>query len=137
MAPAQPVRQDDASATEPTGDGEPAAQSLASERPQNRSRRAVRAPPGPPPQGPRPPPGPIDSPVTILKGVSTVNQKRLARLGIETVHDLLYHLPRRYDDFAELKTINRLQLGDEITIVGVVKSVRTQRNAQRPSVDPW
>jgi ATP-dependent DNA helicase RecG len=75
----------------------------------------------------KPAPGPITAPVTLLKGVSTVNQKRLALLGIHTVRDLLYHLPRRYDDFAQLKTINRLQLDDEVTIVGIVKQVSTQR----------
>ncbi|MBN1399828.1 MAG: hypothetical protein JXA74_03265, partial [Anaerolineae bacterium] len=65
--------------------------------------------------------------VTTLKGVSTVNQRRLARLGIHTIRDMLYHLPRRYDDFGHLKTINRLELGEEVTVVGVVRAVKTQR----------
>ncbi|MCD6520378.1 MAG: DNA helicase RecG, partial [Anaerolineae bacterium] len=73
--------------------------------------------------------GGLDSPVSVLRGVSEVNAKRLARLGIETVQDLLYHLPRRYDDFGRLKPINRLQWGDEVTIVGVVRDVTFQRTS--------
>jgi ATP-dependent DNA helicase RecG len=65
--------------------------------------------------------------VTAIKGISTVNEKRLAGLGLATVRDLLYHFPRRHDDFGELATINRLRLGDEVTIVGVVRDVRSQR----------
>ena len=69
----------------------------------------------------------LSDPVTTLKGVSTVNQGRLARLGIETIRDLINHFPRRHDDFGNLKTINRLELGDEVTIVGVVRDVQTRR----------
>jgi len=69
----------------------------------------------------------FDGPVTQVKGISTAMEARLARLGIHTVRDLIYHLPRRYDDLSELKTINRLALGDEVTIVGVISDVKTQR----------
>jgi ATP-dependent DNA helicase RecG len=68
----------------------------------------------------------LASPVSTLRGVSTAYQKRLARLGVQTILDLLYHFPRRYDDFGQLKTINRLSLGDEVTIVGVLRRLDTQ-----------
>ena len=68
-----------------------------------------------------------DSPVTVLKGVGPVNDEHLAQLGVHTIKDLLYHFPRRYDDFAELKTINRLALGDEVTILGIIAEVKAQR----------
>ena len=72
--------------------------------------------------------------VTTLTGVKAVNQKRLARLGIETVRDLLYHLPRRHDDYGKLKTIDSLELGDEVTVVGVVRDVQTHRTRGGKSV---
>lgn len=81
------------------------------------------------PQGPG-----LDAPVTALKGISEINQKRLARLGIETIEDLLYHLPRRYDDYGRLKTINRLALGDEVTVVGIIQKVTTQTTRSGKSV---
>jgi ATP-dependent DNA helicase RecG len=69
----------------------------------------------------------LDASVTEVKGISTAMQTRLARLGVRSVRDLLYHLPRRYDDLTELKTINRLALGDQVTIVGIISDVKTQR----------
>lgn len=65
--------------------------------------------------------------VTAIKGVGDVMAKHLARLGIETVEDLLYHLPRRYDDFGKLKSINRLEYGEEVTIVAIVQAVEARR----------
>jgi len=76
----------------------------------------------------------LDSPVTVLRGVSEVSQRRLARLGIETVEDLLYHLPRRYDDYARLARISELALGDEVTIVGVIQRVSERRSQAGKSV---
>lgn len=69
---------------------------------------------------------PLAASVSTLHGVSSIYQKRLARLGVLTIRDLLYHFPHRYDDFGQLKTINRLSLGDEVTIVGVVRHVQVQ-----------
>jgi ATP-dependent DNA helicase RecG len=41
-------------------------------------------------------------------------------LGIETVGDLLYHFPHRYDDYSTLKPISRLEYGEETTIIGTI-----------------
>ena len=55
------------------------------------------------------------------------NQEYLERLGLRTVEDLLYYLPRRYDDFSRLKTVSRLVLGEEATVVGTVRKVYSGR----------
>ena len=62
----------------------------------------------------------LDAPVDRLRGVNAAYRRRLERLGVRTIGDLLYLFPRRYDDFSNLKTINRLQYGEEVTIVGTV-----------------
>lgn len=69
----------------------------------------------------------LGSSVDTLRGVGPVRKKQLGQLGIETVRDLIYHLPRRYDDYGSLKPINRLELGEEVTIVGVVQRVESHR----------
>lgn len=69
----------------------------------------------------------LNSPLTALRGVSTVNQERLARLGLHVIRDLITYFPRRYDDFSALRTINRLSYGDEVTIVGVVSKTKLNR----------
>ncbi|MFQ6057863.1 MAG: ATP-dependent DNA helicase RecG [Anaerolineae bacterium] len=69
----------------------------------------------------------LDSPVTRLTGISTAYARRLARLGVATIRDLLYLIPRRYDDFSALKTINKLQYGEEVTIVGTVWQTKSRQ----------
>ena len=44
------------------------------------------------------PPLRLDTPVTFLKGCGPYLAQRLTQLGIETVGDLLLHLPSRYED---------------------------------------
>ncbi len=69
----------------------------------------------------------LASPLTVIKGVGARNQEYLERLGLRTVEDLLYYLPRRYDDFSRLKTVSRLVLGEEATVVGTVRKVYSGR----------
>jgi len=71
--------------------------------------------------------GTLDSPVTTLRGISAAIASRLAKLGIRTIRDLLYHFPRRFDDFSNLKTISHLWLGDETTIVGRIVETKAQQ----------
>lgn len=80
------------------------------------------------PRAPTRPAFTLDSPVTALRGVNSATAARLAGLGIVTIRDLLYHLPRRYDNFGDLKPIDHLEHGDEVTVVGVVRSVGTRRS---------
>ena len=56
-------------------------------------------------------------PVTVLKGVGAALAGTLARLGIETVQDLLFHLPHRYEDRTRIIPMGSLRVGD----VGVVE----------------
>ncbi len=62
----------------------------------------------------------FDSPVTVVREVGPARAEQLEHLGVKTIHDLLYLLPRRYDDFSHLKPINRLDYGEEVTVMGTV-----------------
>ncbi|MFC1509589.1 ATP-dependent DNA helicase RecG [Candidatus Omnitrophota bacterium] len=48
----------------------------------------------------------------FIKGVGPSKLKLLNRLGIETVEDLLYCLPRRYEDRSNIKKISDLKSGN-------------------------
>lgn len=65
----------------------------------------------------------LSAPLTVLHGVGPKNAELLQGVGLYTLEDLLYYFPRRYDDYSQLKTINRLQYGEELTIIGTVQSV--------------
>ncbi|RJT43763.1 ATP-dependent DNA helicase RecG [Rahnella woolbedingensis] len=59
-------------------------------------------------------------PLTSLSGVGASQADKLAKLGLETIQDLLLHLPLRYEDRTRLYTINDLQPGILATIEGEV-----------------
>jgi len=69
----------------------------------------------------------LDSPIMALRGVGDRQSERLERLGVHTIRDLIYLLPRRHDDYSQLKPINRLAYGEEVTIIAKVKSARGRR----------
>lgn len=64
----------------------------------------------------------LKQPVTQLKGVGPGMAKLLEKLGIVTITDLLWLLPRRYDNYTSLKTIANLTPDPTraITVVGTV-----------------
>jgi len=69
-----------------------------------------------------------DLPIQTLKGVGPRLAERLARLGVQTVEDLLFHLPMRYQDRTRVMPIGSLRPGDEAVIeVEVLLSQVTQR----------
>lgn len=65
----------------------------------------------------------LEASVSVIRGVGENQVKNLAKLGIFSIRDLLYHFPRRYDDYSKLKTINQLHFGEEATIVASVNDV--------------
>ena len=65
---------------------------------------------------------PLDKPVQFLKGVGPRRAESLARMGILCARDLLYHLPRRYDDASTITPLARVEVGMDVTAVGVVRN---------------
>ena len=65
--------------------------------------------------------GLAETPVTALKGVGPKSAERLQRLGIESVQDLLFHLPIRYQDRTRIVPIGSLRPGDQAVIQGEVE----------------
>jgi ATP-dependent DNA helicase RecG len=66
----------------------------------------------------RPAQPPLKKPVQFVKGVGPRRAEQLARLGIATVEDLLYHIPFRYQDRREIKKVRDLAVGEEGATVG-------------------
>jgi ATP-dependent DNA helicase RecG len=64
----------------------------------------------------------LDMPVTYLKGVGPARAESLRRLGIVSARDLLFHIPRRYEDASTIAPISSLEPGMDGTIIGRVIS---------------
>ncbi|MDP1722692.1 MAG: ATP-dependent DNA helicase RecG [Candidatus Gottesmanbacteria bacterium] len=62
----------------------------------------------------------LATPVQYVPRVGPARAKLLAKLGIETVHDLLYYIPFRYDDFSIVSPIAKVRPGETVTIGGTV-----------------
>ncbi len=65
--------------------------------------------------------------VIALKGIGPSISDQLGKLGVETIGDLLYLFPRRYDDYTLMKPINQLRYGDQVTVIGTIWETRARR----------
>lgn len=61
-----------------------------------------------------------------IRGVGAREERALARIGIETVADLLMHYPRRYDDRTQGERIANAVVGQKATFVGDVSNVKSR-----------
>ncbi len=59
--------------------------------------------------------------VTQLSGVGPALATKLARIGIEKVIDLLFHLPFRYEDRTRISKIGAAQVGQRVVVEGTVE----------------
>ncbi|WP_439886760.1 ATP-dependent DNA helicase RecG [Pseudomonas sp. MBLB4123] len=58
--------------------------------------------------------------VTALKGVGAALAEKLAKVGLETLQDVLFHLPLRYQDRTRIVPIGALRPGQDAVVEGVV-----------------
>jgi len=69
----------------------------------------------------------LKDPVKYLKGVGPAKALALNSVGIETVEDLLYYIPRRYLDRSNITPISKLQVNSHATVMGGVHSFGIKR----------
>ena len=63
----------------------------------------------------------LESSVTALRGVGDRVADKLKALGIETIQDVLFHLPSRYEDRTRIAPIGSLRPGERIAIEGEIE----------------
>ena len=76
----------------------------------------------------------LDEDVARLKYVSGKREEALRRLGIQTVGDLLLHIPHRYLDFTRSWTIEMAPIGCVCTVIATVDRVVNKQPRPRMQV---
>jgi len=78
-----------------------------------------------------------DDPVTVLKGAGGATSKKLAKLGVATIGDLLHLAPRRHIDYSQTIDIGKalgLREKQEVTVRGRITDVQVHRGPGQPRV---
>jgi ATP-dependent DNA helicase RecG len=70
-------------------------------------------------------------PVTALKGVGAALAEKLARVGLENLQDVLFHLPLRYQDRTRVTPIGALRPGQDAVVEGVVAGAEVVMGRRR------
>jgi ATP-dependent DNA helicase RecG len=60
--------------------------------------------------------------VQYVKGIGPVRAEALGQIGVETVEDLLYYIPRRYLDRSTILPIAKVRAGSTVTVIGRVEA---------------
>jgi ATP-dependent DNA helicase RecG len=66
----------------------------------------------------------LETPIENLAGVGPKFQKKLKKLGIKTVKDLLFHFPHRYEDFSNLVKVSQLKEGENFSLKGWILQIK-------------
>ena len=76
-------------------------------------------------------PNTLDAPVEQLKDVRLSDAKRLARLGVATIRDLLLTLPFGWETYGAPAAIGSLADGQMATVIGVVTQISAKQSLRR------
>ena len=67
----------------------------------------------------------LNASLTVLAGVGPRHASMLTRLGLNTLGDMLYNFPHRYEDYSQLKPIRDVFYGQQVTVIGEVSMVNS------------
>jgi ATP-dependent DNA helicase RecG len=68
----------------------------------------------------------LSSPVSSVPGIGEVTAKKLGKLGIYSIFDLLFHLPFRYEDRSLISTLALCQPGEVVTVIVSLDSIKNE-----------
>ena len=69
--------------------------------------------------------------IAELRGVGPALAQKLQRLGIHSVQDLLFHLPRAYQDRTRVQPIGALAPGQEVVVEGEIRAADVVQGRRR------
>jgi ATP-dependent DNA helicase RecG len=79
----------------------------------------------------RPRPSRLEAPISSLRGAGPRLSEAARELGLETLGDLLWHLPHGYRDRTAVRQVGELRIGEEATVLVEVRSARVRPTRRR------
>ena len=76
----------------------------------------------------------LGSSISAIKGVGPKQAERLSALGLILIRDLINYFPRDYVDYSSLKTIDKTQVGQNVTIVAKVRRCSSFKSPKNPNL---
>ncbi len=68
------------------------------------------------------------TPIEKISGIGPVFQKKLKKLGIKTIQDLIFHFPRRYEDFSNVVPISKIRINETCTVCGRILEIENSKS---------
>jgi len=76
----------------------------------------------------------LGSSISEVKGIGTKQAERLSTLGLILIRDLIKYFPRDYVDYTSLKTIDKTQAGQSVTIVAKIRRCSSFKSPKNPNL---
>lgn len=76
----------------------------------------------------------LSTPIEQIPKVGPQFQKKMEKLGIQTVGQLLFHFPHRYEDFSKVVPISEVQIGETVSVKGNIEDIKVVRLFKRRMV---
>ncbi len=73
----------------------------------------------------------LSTPIEEIPRIGTAYQKKLKKLGIKTVQDLLFYFPQRYNDFSDIITIDKIKNGYTACVQGKIIEIGTTKTFKK------
>ncbi|MBT5338242.1 ATP-dependent DNA helicase RecG [Candidatus Falkowbacteria bacterium] len=73
----------------------------------------------------------LNTSISELTRVGKTTASRLKNLGLETIEDLIFYFPFRYEDYSEIKSIDELMPGEAVTVKCKVQLIANRRSYRK------
>ena len=69
----------------------------------------------------------LSTPIEEIPRIGPQYQKRLKKLGIKNVRDLLFHFPHRYEDFSNIVPVSEVKINEQNCLQGKILEIKSTR----------
>ncbi len=69
--------------------------------------------------------------INKIPKVGLAYTKKLEKMGVKTIQDLLFYFPYRYEDFSNLKNISQIKINETVCIQGEIIMIENQATWKR------